>query len=224
MGNRLVTTTLTMAAVLGAGGLAIAQPAAGDSVTGILYVTQEDCFEGPPPFPGEPPFVQCFTPNRYVFDVQSGPAGENPTGSVNFVVGERVGLRIDPGSVTCLSVTQNRATIGVNFRGFAYGPPDRGPSAALIYVEDNGGEGLDRIAVEELPAGSAPISCPQSPPPGVTLQPTFSRRFSDDGSVTVVDARPTPTSKDECKNGGYAWFGFQNQGRCVAFVNEQPKR
>jgi hypothetical protein len=27
-----------------------------------------------------------------------------------------------------------------------------------------------------------------------------------------------PTNKAECKKGGYARFGFKNQGRCVAFV------
>jgi hypothetical protein len=30
---------------------------------------------------------------------------------------------------------------------------------------------------------------------------------------------PLPTNKAQCKNGGYARFGFKNQGRCVAFVH-----
>lgn len=30
---------------------------------------------------------------------------------------------------------------------------------------------------------------------------------------------PTPTSKNECKKGGWADFGFTNQGRCVSWVN-----
>ena len=31
---------------------------------------------------------------------------------------------------------------------------------------------------------------------------------------------PTPTSKDQCKNGGWQSFGlFKNQGDCVSFVN-----
>lgn len=38
-----------------------------------------------------------------------------------------------------------------------------------------------------------------------------------DGSTTF-DFEPTPT-KDECKKGGYADFGFRNQGQCVAFAN-----
>jgi hypothetical protein len=32
-----------------------------------------------------------------------------------------------------------------------------------------------------------------------------------------------PTSKDDCKDGGYRRFGFTNQGRCIAAVNHpQP--
>jgi hypothetical protein len=33
---------------------------------------------------------------------------------------------------------------------------------------------------------------------------------------------PQPTTKTQCKQGGYAAFGFDNQGRCVAFV--EPAR
>jgi hypothetical protein len=39
------------------------------------------------------------------------------------------------------------------------------------------------------------------------------------GNITVIDARPLPTSKDQCKNGGWRDFGvFKNQGACVSFV------
>ena len=27
-----------------------------------------------------------------------------------------------------------------------------------------------------------------------------------------------PTAKEQCKDGGWATFGFRNQGQCVAFV------
>jgi hypothetical protein len=37
--------------------------------------------------------------------------------------------------------------------------------------------------------------------------------------VAVSPAR-TPTSKDQCKNGGWRHFPqFKNQGQCIAFVN-----
>ena len=40
------------------------------------------------------------------------------------------------------------------------------------------------------------------------------------GGVTIVDAPPVPTSKDQCKNGGWRNYGttFKNQGQCVEFV------
>jgi hypothetical protein len=28
-----------------------------------------------------------------------------------------------------------------------------------------------------------------------------------------------PVSKDDCKDGGWALFGFRNQGECIAWVN-----
>jgi hypothetical protein len=38
---------------------------------------------------------------------------------------------------------------------------------------------------------------------------------------TGACAPPTPTDKEECKNGGWKNFGtrFKNQGQCVRFVN-----
>ncbi|MDQ4134218.1 MAG: hypothetical protein M3179_13700 [Actinomycetota bacterium] len=43
---------------------------------------------------------------------------------------------------------------------------------------------------------------------------------------TTTTSRPgnMPTNKDQCKNGGYAAFGFRNQGQCVSFVNQQNRR
>ena len=196
-----------------------------DSATGVAYITVEQCIENPPPLPGAPPFIVCFTPDRYVFDVHSGPAGENPRGTVIFATGERAGQMSDFGVVTCLSASGNRASVGVNFRGLSVLPPPRDrPYSAVVFVEDNGGEGQDRLAVEVLPQGTtAPSVCPGSLPAGLQLGPTYPRMFTDDGSVTVTDApNPLPTSKDQCKHGGWAQFGFKNQGQCIRFVRLIP--
>jgi hypothetical protein len=40
--------------------------------------------------------------------------------------------------------------------------------------------------------------------------------------VTVLGSE-TPTSKAECKNGGWREFGYKNQGQCVAFVQRGTK-
>jgi hypothetical protein len=34
---------------------------------------------------------------------------------------------------------------------------------------------------------------------------------------------PNPTSNGQCKDGGWAHFGFENQGQCVVFVQLGPK-
>jgi 6-phosphogluconolactonase len=43
--------------------------------------------------------------------------------------------------------------------------------------------------------------------------------------IAIRPDRRAPTSKDQCKNGGWRTFGdaFKNQGECVAFVERGPK-
>ena len=40
-----------------------------------------------------------------------------------------------------------------------------------------------------------------------------------DGDATTYDFEPAPASKDDCKKGGWADYGFSNQGQCIRFVN-----
>jgi virginiamycin B lyase len=183
-----------------------------DSVDGTLYVAA----------PCDPP--QCISQPSYTFRVSSGPAGENPLGTVTYRQGERLGLTIQTGSATCLRVEGNRAAIGVEFPRveFPLPLPARG---ALIVVEDNGPVGADRFAVQDVPAGTAPSSCPS--PAGVALGPAFPPAPGATGpGVVVTDVAPVsnaPTSKEQCKHGGWRRFGFRNQGQCIAFVNHGGK-
>jgi hypothetical protein len=197
-----VVVAFVVAVALWAAATGAAQAPTRDSVTGALAIEPVQCG------------VNCFSPPRYVFNASSGPSGENPTGTVNFATGERLGLVVDIGSVTCLRVIGRAATIGVNFTDFIgqlY--------SAVLFVEDKGGEGDDLIAVQHLP-GLAPPVCPAERPPGLTLEPTFAHPFEDLYDLTVTDATaPLPTSKDQCKNGGWRNFGvFKNQGDCVSYV------
>jgi hypothetical protein len=142
------------------------------------------------------------------FDAHSGPSGENPRGTTE-TRGPRFLLQ---GTVTCLAVDANRATIGV---AIASNPTD--VIAGLYFVEDNDGEGQDRLSFVSQ-GGVAPTVCPSPPlfftPPPIT-----------EGDITVHDAPPLPTSKDQCKLGGWRNFGtaFKNQGQCVAFVDRHPQ-
>lgn len=39
------------------------------------------------------------------------------------------------------------------------------------------------------------------------------------GEATTFDFEPLPATKDDCKNGGWEEFGFNNQGQCIKYVN-----
>src|SRR5215213_575951 len=215
IGFRFAIVGLALLASGGLAGIATAQSPSEDSVTGFGAVQEQVCVIL------TPPYVQCLVPDNYYFDAHSDPAGENPRGWVIFNTGERLGLRQDFGSVTCLAVDGNKASIGVNFSGFDFDAPH----AAVVFVEDNGGAGDDRLGVQDLPAGSsAPSVCPPSSSAGVSLEPTYPIEFGTD-DVTVTDAVAFPTSKDQCKNNGWSKYGdFTNQGECVRFVREKARQ
>jgi hypothetical protein len=132
----------------------------------------------------------------FAFDAHSGPSGENPTGSAGF---EIVGIGGLGGVVTCLNVTGNRATIGILNPVLLLG--------AFFFVEDNDGAGQDRVGFTTAATGNCPEPLTGSGTPITS------------GDITVTDALPFPTSKEQCTNGGWQTFGiFKNQGDCVSFV------
>jgi hypothetical protein len=165
------------------GGVSEAQIPTQDSVTGTAAIG----------------FGRSFV--EFEFDVHSGPAGENPAGTVHLEGPLIVG---GPLQIGCLDVKANRASM------FLPAPSPGVPLAGLvIFVEDNGPTG-DRVEWQPI-AGPAPSGCPA--PTGLLGPPVNS------GDVTVVDARSTPTAKEQCKNGGWQSFGvFKNQGDCVSYV------
>lgn len=151
-------------------------------------------------FSGDPPGLA--TAIHTVFDAHSGPSGNSPTGTVRIIAEGPGGIfsTFDTARVTCLTVTDNRATIGGQSQfGFA----------GLSFVEDNDGAGQDRHG--RVLTGEVPTVCPANP--SIALSPIFG------GDITVHDARPLPTTREQCKNGGWQSFpGFKNQGDCVSFV------
>jgi hypothetical protein len=130
-------------------------------------------------------------------DARSGPSGENPRGT--FVATFR-GAR-EEFSIACLHVTGRTAVLGANLLNFDVG--------ALIEVVDGspdtfGGMPLT-VAVQEQDCRTPFVAPSQLP--------------LVSGDLVVTDAEPFPSSKDQCKNGGWKNFpGFKNQGDCVSFV------
>jgi hypothetical protein len=141
----------------------------------------------------------------FQFDVTSGASGESPTGTVSL---DLLGGIHAAGSPTCFAVSASRADIGFPYQSFAT------VLRLVLEVQDLGpaGSGLDTIDLHVFePSERAATDC--SP-----IQATLPRQVAS-GDIRVHDAPARPTSKDECKNGGWRNFpGFQNQGDCVSFL------
>jgi len=150
---------------------------------------------------------------HFEFTATSDPGGGSPAGTASW---EQFGVFHFEGTVSCLAVNENRAVIGVDidtaastlsFQGFFVTVVDGGPA----------GSGLDSFdATPTSIAGVGdivPTDCSLAFTPFATDQVTT-------GDIIVHDAPPLPTSKAQCKNGGWRTFGtlFKNQGDCVSFV------
>jgi hypothetical protein len=150
-------------------------------------------------------------------DARSGPDGENPTGTLHyeFSFGTPSSTGFIESQVTCLSVAGNLATIG--FTGREFDTFLEFFVAGLVTVEDGGGPGpgLDRFHVRFLARDFDPV------PPATDCAgpPDDLPWVNDEGDLSVVDAPSLPSSKEQCRHGGWRNFGvFKNQGDCVSFV------
>lgn len=188
------------AAVLSGSGLVgppvEAQVPAGDSVTGSGTV--EFTMVG---LPGS-----VVTP--FGIDVQSGPSGENPTGRVSFSA-----LGIDA-PITCLDVRTvgtsppfNQATMNVETSQFGL---------VTMQVSDGDPEGLPDLIRSLTFSSRSSSDCSPLPFGAENVQGTVLT-----GDIAMVDAPPLPTTKEQCKDGSWARFGFKNQGECIAFVERR---
>jgi hypothetical protein len=130
-------------------------------------------------------------------DVRSGPNGESPVGSMQLFI------RFD--DPTCLAIRPGGGQVAdeaaINFRNTFTG--------ARVVVRIAGGTSGPRII--GLSGAASPADCGFVAP--------LSAAEVIDGSISIVDAPAQPTSKDQCKQGGWRAFGaFKNQGECVSFV------
>jgi hypothetical protein len=104
------------------------------------------------------------------------------------------------GPVTCLNVNGNVALLTV--QSSAFGPVG--------------------VRIRDLPTGDTLEGFPGD---GCPTPLSFYTDLQFSGDLVVVDGRALPTSKDECKQGGWQSFGvFKNQGDCVSFVATGGKK
>ncbi len=177
-------------AVVGVAIIAAVPGVASASHTPTGAPLDQDFASGSGTYAGDPASI-------FRFDARSAPLGENPTGSVYF---EQLRFFVE-GPVTCLIVEDNRAVLGMRVER-----SNIGVSGLVLSVTDNRGIGPDLIQIEQA-----------SPDPVCT--PSTEEGTPVTGDIVVHDAPGLPTSKDQCKHGGWQSFGvFKNQGDCVSFV------
>jgi hypothetical protein len=154
------------------------------------------------------------TPSVYStfdFSATSDPVGGSPSGTATW---NEFGFHFE-GTVSCLAVTGNQAVIGIDvdtaasslgFQGFFLTAVDGGPPGSGL-------DSFDAVPTSFTGLGDVvPTDC------SFAFSP-FARDQVTSGDIVVVDAPPLPTSKDQCKNGGWQTYGvFKNQGDCVSFV------
>jgi hypothetical protein len=144
-------------------------------------------------------------PVTFQIDARSGPSGESPTGHVT-ASDQRTTL---DGTVTCLAVDGDVATVNVQRQ-------DGGISTQMWFDAAAGPTNADGIIFGS--ASRAPDDCSPLAP----TEQAFSFLVSF-GDIAVHDAHALPTSRNQCKNGGWKTYGiFKNQGDCVSFVAGGP--
>jgi hypothetical protein len=147
----------------------------------------------------------------FTIDATSGASGENARGAVTDPT-----FGISDGRVMCIDMRGGgRAVVGGVSQSSSFGAP----LLFAYYVADGGtpGAGVDVLGGEFQPLGGRAFD------PGwcrsrTGLFTSFATILS--GDIAVVDAPALPTSKEQCKHGGYRNFGarFRNQGACLSFV------
>jgi hypothetical protein len=151
-------------------------------------------------FTGGPAFAGHFA--ILSLGATSGPSGEDPSGQADFSVSTDTGSVFHiQGPVTCLAVSGKSAVINVQSQAQPFF------GIVTVLVVDDQPDFFDSPVI-----GRAPTDCSPASFTG------FGGPLLGGGDITVVDAQ-VPTTKDQCKGGGWKQFGFKNQGQCIAFVN-----
>jgi hypothetical protein len=226
----LVAVSSLVVVVCAASPATAAGQSTGDSVKG----SADDCIPFSEPLPGQDP---CEKVVALRVDVESGPMGEHPAGTLAWDEFGPTPSSNDhaQAEATCLSVRGRLAIIGFTGSWLPYGafhPPYPLAIAGLVRVADAGGpnSSLDsyRVAYQDrgpyVPGPGFPPKEPQPSLPGPTSCSTFPGPFPTEprfpffwganfnftnqtGDIVVTDSQALPKSKDQCKNGGWKAFG-----------------
>jgi len=90
---------------------------------------------------------------------------------------------------------------------------------ALAYSTFLGGSGNDQgIGIAVDAASNAYVTGFTSSADFPTIPGAFDTTFNGGDDAFVTKLTQNPTTKQQCKHGGFQQFGFKNQGQCIRFV------
>jgi hypothetical protein len=116
-------------------------------------------------------------------DSHSGPAGQNPRGSIDDVYAP-FSYNAFKGSVTCLSVNGNRATVGAVGQQTLPDGQTTQPATLLLTVVDGGATGTDTLGRQQATGSTRRIAAPL---PSIS-RPRWARRATS-SSTTPPEKR-----------------------------------
>jgi hypothetical protein len=130
----------------------------------------------------------------FAIDVRSGPSGESPVGSMQLFI-----AFTEP---TCFVIRSGGGQVAdeatINFRNSLTG-------ARVVARIAGGTSGPRQIGLYQA---TSPTDCGFREPGSIAELA--------EGDISIVDAPPLPTTKQECKNGGWRNYPqFKNQGACI---------
>jgi hypothetical protein len=166
-------------------------------------------------------------------NAHSGPSGEAPTGTLTYsTFTPSNSENLQSSTISCLAVTGKTAVVGgfgvLRTRGLGpNGPVETTTNTGFVAVISDNGQVTPPPPGQPFPFSPDTFVLSFVTTPDCAAPPSGGdRSFPGNGDLAVVDAQPPmPTSKDQCKDGGWRNFGetFRNQGQCVAFVERGPK-
>ena len=214
---RVAFVALVVGTALGAPAAADAQQVGQDTVVGTAW----DCLNADTcaPEAGATAFTSVTA------NARSGPAGQAPAGTVTWIERSLGSYVTGEARVSCLSVTDRLAIVGVAGMATYHRLGITVPITGFMRVTDGGGPAsaqdtfeLDiRVPVPPAPLPPAPADCSAFPAGRLLLR-------NDGGDLVVTDARTPPTTKQECKHGGWQRFGFGNRAQCVRSVRQGARQ
>jgi hypothetical protein len=138
------------------------------------------------------------------------PDGDPILGTLPYTLKDAQASHFIPASNVSLS--NDGSTVTLNLAGLKsgpYAPPGTRVTISIVSVTNPPEPGTYSLAVRTSKDSEIAESAPYTILPGLV-----------GGPPPVPEG---PTSKEQCKKGGYEAFDFRNQGQCVASVERGPK-